>query len=95
MLTMRPTRIAGEKLDDDFVVFDEAIEVGRILRQIPGASAGGLWGWSITFPHLPAIGAGNGAGDTLDDAKAAFRAAWDQMRAHYGDAIEQAWQRRR
>jgi hypothetical protein len=60
--------------DDDYAVIDGNASIGRIYRtQIP---AGDRWMWFLQITGSPA----NGATDTLDEAKAAIKAAYHRVR---------------
>jgi hypothetical protein len=90
MLTLRPTRIAGETAPDDWSVLCDGRVIGRMMRQIVGAQSSTPWGWSITVP-LPTIPGSQGGAESLEGAKAAFRIAWAKYREHYGgEALRRA-----
>ena len=83
-LTMRRTVIAGRYLDDDFCAFDDRLRVGRILLH-PQTPQGPQWAWHINI-DAPIPGWCNGHCLTLEEAKAEFRAAWDNFKPTLGEA---------
>jgi hypothetical protein len=74
-LSLRPTIIASDKLENDFVVMQEERYVGRI-RLAPERTHNPGWDWGITVP-LPAPSWTHGSEDRLEEAKSAFREAWN------------------
>jgi hypothetical protein len=59
---------------DDFAILDDEIVVGRMyLEQLPG---GDKWCWFLQVMGAPLPN--RGIADTLDEAKAAFAAAYGQ-----------------
>jgi hypothetical protein len=46
-LALRPTVIAGERLEDDFVVVWDGIRIGRIFKNHGAPSGGPAWSWSV------------------------------------------------
>lgn len=76
-LVLRRTVIAGQICDDDYVVFDHdvGIKVGRIM--LTGFPGGHRWSWYLHAPHPFE----QGIEDTLEAAKATFRAAWERRRS--------------
>jgi hypothetical protein len=66
---------------DDHSVRVNDMVAGRIMAQ---DRSGGrrVWFWTITGPYLPEhLRPGNGEAETLDEAKAAFRAKFDKWLA--------------
>jgi hypothetical protein len=59
-----------------YVVLDGERIAGAIYHD-PNASNGPRWVWQITIPPEGGGSAPGGQADTLEDAMAAFRAAWD------------------
>lgn len=78
-LFLRPTVIAGDKLENDFGVIHEGRTVGRI-RFASERTANPGWTFSITVP-LPVPPYANGSGPDLETAKAMFREAWERFYA--------------
>lgn len=76
-LFLRPTVIGGDILKADFVVVYEDRIVGRIrLAEEREGSRGIVWDWMVTIPlAIPAWCHGSAGG--LDEAKAAFKTAWE------------------
>jgi hypothetical protein len=77
-LTLRRTIIAGQYCEDDFSCYDDGLCVGRILlhRSTP---QGPQWAWHVNLT-VPLPGGANGRCASLEDAKAAFREAWDRFK---------------
>jgi hypothetical protein len=77
-LTLRRTVIAGQYLNDDFCVYDGGLVVGRILlhRSTP---QGPQWAWHVNLA-VPIPTGCNGRASTLEEAKAAFRGAWERLK---------------
>jgi hypothetical protein len=77
----RASRSSGEWKDEDYDVLADGKVIGRILEE--GSRFGPpelRWGWSITA-IVPASPATHGAGATLEEAKAKFRANWTKAKA--------------
>jgi hypothetical protein len=67
-----------KRAHDDYAVTVADRVAGRIMAQ---ARSGGrkVWFWTVTGPYLPDhLRPSNGDADTLDEAKAAFRAKFDK-----------------
>jgi hypothetical protein len=77
-LTLRRTVIAGQYCDDDYCVYDDGLNVGRILlhRSTP---QGPQWAWHVNL-NVPTAGGCNGRSASLDEAKSAFRQAWEGVK---------------
>lgn len=70
-LPLRPTVIAGQTAPDDYcVVTEDGATVGRMYKV--GGAGTETWAW---FGHFS--GAPSGRALSRDEAKKAFRAAWD------------------
>ena len=63
--------------ENDFSVIREARPIGRI-RLSDERAGHEAWNWSITVP-LPVPSFGVGTATSMDAAKTAFRAAWEQF----------------
>jgi len=92
-LTLRPTKLETSPVYahlKDYTVFEDGTAVGRMYEQRPPAPPDGLWVWSIFAsrpgPRRPVKTDGRAA--TFEEAKAAFRTAYEQWRAW--DAEHQA-----
>ena len=79
-LKLRPTVIGGDKLNNEFVVVSEGRSIGRIRQAEERYGHNPGWDWAIN-PPLPIPPWGNGSTDTLEQAKAEFRAAWAKFYA--------------
>ncbi len=85
-LRLSPTIMNGRRLKDDFAVLwnsDQFGErrIGRIrLAGEANTAQGEVWAWHLQ-PPLPVPGYGNGRADSLDEAKAAFRGAFEKFYA--------------
>jgi hypothetical protein len=88
---LRKTVIGGETLDDDYTVHFDGLQIGRIFRKI-GVSAQEVWSWDVQSIVKPAPGA-FGTEDTLDAAKAAFKASWDAFWPTLSEADIAEWRR--
>ena len=75
-LVGQPLRLRRTAAGDYSVVIGD-LPAGRIMRK-PVAGGSEVWLWTVTGPYLPP-GLQPAAGDaqTLDEAKAAFRAKYD------------------
>ena len=73
-LALRPTVIAGERLEDDFVVVWDGIRIGRIFKNHGAPSGGPAWSWSVIVRDQPQPPAWRGA--DLAQCKARFKTAW-------------------
>lgn len=79
-LTLRPTVIAGDKLENDYCVIHDGRGVGRIRP----ARRAGITGHGLGLernPSLPIPTWCNGSADSLEAAKDQFKAAWDRFYA--------------
>jgi hypothetical protein len=72
--------------DDDYAIVDTDIPVGRIYHEVVCGDP--KWRWSIH--QIPEAGPGrpitpphNGIANTLDDAKTAFKARYQQLRERF------------
>jgi hypothetical protein len=79
-LKLRPTVIGGDKLDNDFVVLFEGRSIGRVRQASERIGFNPGWDWVIN-PPLPIPPWCVGSEDSLEQAKAAFRAAWERFYA--------------
>ena len=68
----------GTSRPDDYNVVHEGRRVGRIYRM--NSTGRELWRWTQSGIFQPTHGPNGTVADTLDEAKAAFRAAWEQQR---------------
>lgn len=106
-LALRPTVIAGERGEDDYVIIWDGLSIGRILKQ-PGVPHGRPnWSWGVHFPHNPQLDAHRGLCSDLEECKRRFKVAWsaihrdlserDVTRAHEQAAAiaDRPWNRRR
>lgn len=74
-LTLRKTIIKGETAHGDYLVLEDGKAIGRI-HMSHGPNGSIRWLWNVQI-HDPARTA-NGWADTMDEAKAAFKASWEQ-----------------
>lgn len=66
---------------DDYAVVVKDMVAGRIILQ-PRSFGRAVWFWTVTGPYLPdQLRPGNGEAETLDGARAAFRAKFDKWLA--------------
>ena len=84
-LTLRPTDLERSPATadlEDWIVLDDGIPIGRIYQRHAPANADVAWFWSITEYVEPRSGLRtSGMAGTLDAAKAAFRATWEQWQS--------------
>ena len=71
----RAIRLDSGSQRDDYNVIRKGQTVGRIYRMNSIESQ--TWRWTQSGPQVPIEGFNGGMADTLEDAKAAFRAAWN------------------
>jgi len=88
-LALRPTAIAGQQLENDYVVTCDGRRIGRI-RLADERSGGALWEWAVN-PPLPIPAWGKGSAATLDEAKDAFREAWKRFSASLTKRAVEHW----
>lgn len=74
-LTLRKTVIGGKTAHGDYVVLEDGKIIGRIMLG-HGLYGTMRWTWNVTINDPSRVA--NGTADTLDEAKAAFKAAWEQ-----------------
>ncbi|UGY23220.1 hypothetical protein HU675_0035475 [Bradyrhizobium septentrionale] len=75
-LFLRPTVIAGDKLENDFAVIHQGRTVGRIRLATERSPV--FWTYAITVP-LPVPPDSSGGAADLEDAKSRFRDAWERL----------------
>src|SRR5262245_890733 len=75
-LFLRPCVIAGETAPDDYSVVEDGKIVGRVYRDTGNRAE--AWVWSVTI-GIPSTAYGRSP--SRDQAKADFRAAFDQLKA--------------
>jgi hypothetical protein len=80
LLTLRPTVIGGDRLKDDFCVYFEGRNIGRIRLAQNHVKRCDEWRWNIN-PPIPVPAWADGAADSLETAKAAFREEWEAFQA--------------
>jgi hypothetical protein len=83
----------GITYDDDYLVIWRGLVVGRLLKQSGVAWGQPDWYWGINFGHRPQTGNMRGNCRNVDEAKAAFQAAWDRLRPGIDDAEIEAARR--
>lgn len=79
-LSLRKTVIGGETLEDDYVVWRDGREIGRLRRSFHHVEKVPEWVWHITVP-LPMAAWTHGSADSFEAAKGAFREAWERFYA--------------
>jgi|SRR5215208_3452602 len=77
-LSLCPTVIAGETGENDYRVMFEGRRVGRIREATERFGFNPCWTWAIN-PPLPIPAWGSGQAPSFEDAKAAFRDAWERF----------------
>jgi hypothetical protein len=76
----------GHSRPDDFAIVHENRTVGRICR-INSAAAKERWCWTQFGGRLRGHGQNGGIVDSLDEANAAFRAAWERNAQELQNAV--------
>ena len=89
-LSLRPTVIAGETGENDYGVMFERRRIGRIREANERSGFNPGWTWAIN-PPLPIPTWGAGQASTLNEAKAAFREAWERFYASLTPHDIQHW----
>lgn len=92
-LSLRKMVFDGIEYDDDWLVIWHGLAIGRILKQSGVAYGKPNWFWSITYSGTVKPVRGNGVATDLEDGKAAFRAAWDELRARLTDETIERFRR--
>jgi len=91
-LTLRRTVIAGTVCEDDYDVRWRGRDIGRIhlaIQTVPPQ-----WWWGINLP-VPVGHRHYGMTPTFDEAKTAFKAAWEKFLPTLTEAdLEYAWKLR-
>jgi hypothetical protein len=80
VLALRPTRIGGDRLQNDFCVYCEGRNVGRIMLAENHVDHTEEWRWHIN-PPLPVPDWAGGAACSREQAQTQFRAAWERFHA--------------
>jgi hypothetical protein len=86
-LTIGPTIIDGDKLEDDYVVREDGYGCGRIRL---GFVAGPEQKW-LRYINPPVGPTRNATADTLQQAKEQWKAAWASVRPSMTDAQVAYW----
>lgn len=85
-LALRPTVIAGDRLEDDWQVIWDGIPIGRILKQ-PGVPPGRPnWSWGVIFPHQPQQPFERGLESDIEECKRHFKVAWTALHKRLTEA---------
>jgi hypothetical protein len=79
-LSLRRTVIGGETTADDYQVIWDELAIGRIYKSI-AVGGGGAWSWSCFLANVPQPSTHRGRADSLERAKAQFRAAWTELKS--------------
>lgn len=77
-LTLRPTVIGGDKIDNDFCVIREGRSIGRIREATENSGFNPGWTWAVN-PPLPIPVWAHGQEPSLELAKEAFLVAWERF----------------
>ena len=88
IIYLRPTfddALLGTCRDYDFQVIWRGLSVARITRANGLPVDSKQWRWRCSLPGRPLIGGDYGTGDSLDECEAAFRIAWQRIRAGLTD----------
>jgi hypothetical protein len=89
-LLLRPTIVAGDKLENDYFVIHEGRSVGRIRLASEGSHKGVVWTWHVDLPlSIPSWC--NGTADSLEEATAQFKAAWERFYAGLSPERGRRW----
>jgi hypothetical protein len=75
--------IGGDKLDNDLMVVFEGRSIGRIRQAEERYGHNPGWDWAIN-PPVPIPPWCTGSEDSLEQAKAAFREAWERKVSRNG-----------
>ena len=73
MITRKPTNLGSGRRTDDYGIYDDGRLIGRVVKVANLTTD--PWIWSITA-RLPQMPADRGSAATLEEALAAFKAAW-------------------
>jgi hypothetical protein len=68
VITLRPTYLSRDPNAQDWSIYEDGTEIGRLYQDKTASRAENLWFWSIT--------ATEGRAPALEQAKADFRVAW-------------------
>jgi hypothetical protein len=79
-LSLRATVIGGDRLYNDYEVIREGRPIGRIREATERTGLRPGWTWAIN-PPLPIPSWGSGFAPSLDEAKVAFKEAWERFYA--------------
>jgi hypothetical protein len=79
-LSLRPTVIAGDRLDNDYQIIWRGMSVGRIQQQ-PGIPVGRPnWSWGVAFPGQPQPPGHRGLCSDLEECKRRVKVVWSGVR---------------
>ena len=80
VLLLRPTGLPDDPERKDWSVIEDGAVVGRICEDLAVANPELRWFWSIFASRTdPRRLAKTGRAPTLDEAKAQFRASWEEF----------------
>lgn len=80
-LTLRHTVIGGETAEGDYQVYEDGKSIGRIRLGV-GLNGQGRWYWNVTVNDPERVA--NGFEGTFEEAKAAFKTAWNTKKPASG-----------
>lgn len=89
-LFLRLAVIGGETAPGDYSVIWDGLPIGRIFKSI-GVNGATIWSWSCSLPNVPQPTYHRGRANSLDEAKAKFSEAWDDLKGRVSHSeIEKA-----
>jgi hypothetical protein len=82
LLTVRPTGLSGNPDRNDWSIYEDGVEIGRLYEDRQTTQPENRWFWSITVmgPARFRVRTDSWAA-TIEQAKTDFQVAWDAFKA--------------
>jgi len=81
-LTLRPTDLSDNPDRQDWSIYEDGVEIGRLYEDLQATDPHNRWYWSITLMGTArSLCQCEGRAPTLDSGKAGFRSALQSFKA--------------
>jgi hypothetical protein len=83
-LALRPMKIDGAVLENDYQVIWQDMPIGRIMLRSGQPQGQPPWWWGVDVHGTPQPPANRGVADSLKDAQRLFKATWKRIHSELG-----------